>query len=131
MTNLRGRVVAGEWALASPLRWLGGGSYFEMMDGPTIASSTAYSMLHRTLGAISSFPDLAIGWPDDDRSDHVAAGLRARSRQGIMERCVGAVDGLFIRIHKPLVKEHPAPARFYSGHKKGFGLNLQVITKRF
>ncbi|CAM9284135.1 unnamed protein product [Discosporangium mesarthrocarpum] len=44
-----------------------------------------------------------------------------------MDGCVRAVDGLFIRIHKPCVKEHPAPARFYSGHKKGFGLNLQAI----
>ncbi|CAM9810850.1 unnamed protein product, partial [Discosporangium mesarthrocarpum] len=44
-----------------------------------------------------------------------------------MDRAVGAVDGLLIRIHKPRVKEHPAPARFYSGHKKGFGLNLLAI----
>ncbi|CAN0015698.1 unnamed protein product, partial [Discosporangium mesarthrocarpum] len=43
--------------------------------------------------------------------------------------CVRAVDGFFIRIHKPRVKEHPAPAWFYSGHKKGFGLNLRVTSK--
>ncbi|CAM9158272.1 unnamed protein product [Discosporangium mesarthrocarpum] len=109
MAILRSVVVAGEWALASTLRWLSGGSYFEMMDGPTIASSTAYSVLHRTLEVICSFPDLALVWPDDDRLGHVF------------------VHGLFIRIHKPRVKEHPAPARFYSGHKKGFGLNLQAI----
>ncbi|CAN0265310.1 unnamed protein product, partial [Discosporangium mesarthrocarpum] len=127
MANLRNGVVAGEWALASTLRWLDGESYFEMIDGPTIACSTAYSVLHRTPGVINSCPDLVIVWLDDDRLGHVAAGFRARSRQGIMDRCVGAVDGFFIRIHKPRVKEHPAPAWFYSGHKKGFGLNLQEI----
>ncbi|CAN0250636.1 unnamed protein product [Discosporangium mesarthrocarpum] len=37
MANLRNKVAAGEWALASTLRGLSGGSYFEMMDGPTIA----------------------------------------------------------------------------------------------
>ncbi|CAM9414070.1 unnamed protein product [Discosporangium mesarthrocarpum] len=47
-----------------------------------------------------------------------------------MDHCVGAVDGLFIRVHKPRVKEHPAPARFCSGHRKGFGLNLQETSKR-
>ncbi|CAM9415691.1 unnamed protein product, partial [Discosporangium mesarthrocarpum] len=63
----------------------------------------------------------------DDRLDHVAAESIARSRQGIMDRCVGAVDGLFIRIHKPRVKECPTPARICSGHTKGFGFNLQEI----
>ncbi|CAM9329844.1 unnamed protein product [Discosporangium mesarthrocarpum] len=43
-----------------------------------------------------------------------------------MDRCGRALDGLFIRIHKPRVKEHPAPSRFYSGHQKGFGLNFQA-----
>ncbi|CAN0166490.1 unnamed protein product [Discosporangium mesarthrocarpum] len=99
-----------------------------MMDSATIASSTAYSVLHRTLEAIISCPDLAIVWPDDDRLDHVAAGFRARSRQGIMDSCVRTVDGLFIRIHKPRVKERPAPARFYSGHNEGFGLNQEDGT---
>ncbi|CAM9894422.1 unnamed protein product [Discosporangium mesarthrocarpum] len=44
-----------------------------------------------------------------------------------MDRCVGAVDVLLIRIHNPRVKEHPAPPRLYSGREKGFGLNLQAI----
>ncbi|CAN0290072.1 unnamed protein product, partial [Discosporangium mesarthrocarpum] len=127
MANLRNGLVAGEWALASTLGWLSGGSYFEMMDGSTTSCSTAYSVLQRTLEIINSCPDLAIVWPNNDRLDHVAAGFRARSRQGIMDRCVGAVDGFFILIHKPHVKGQPAAARFYSGHNKGFGLNLQEI----
>ncbi|CAN0062420.1 unnamed protein product [Discosporangium mesarthrocarpum] len=100
-----------------------------MMDGPTIAKSTAYSVFQRTLQAIYSCPDLAIIWPDDDGLDNVAAGFRACSRQGITDRYVGAVDGLFIRMHKPRVKEHPASARFCSGHKKGFVPSLQVTSK--
>ncbi|CAM9230267.1 unnamed protein product, partial [Discosporangium mesarthrocarpum] len=61
--NLRNGVLAGEWALASTLRWVSGGSYLEMMDDPTIACSMTYSVLHRTLEAINSCPDLAIVWP--------------------------------------------------------------------
>ncbi|CAM9811694.1 unnamed protein product, partial [Discosporangium mesarthrocarpum] len=75
MANLRNGVVAGEWALASNLRWLSGGSYFEMMDGPTIASSTAHSVLHRALEAINSCPNLAIVWPDDDDWATLPQGL--------------------------------------------------------
>ncbi|CAM9797658.1 unnamed protein product, partial [Discosporangium mesarthrocarpum] len=130
MANLPNGVVAGEWVLTSTLRWLSGGSYFEMMDGPTTAKSTAYSMLNRTLEANNSCPDLAIVWLDDDRLEHIAAGFRACRRPGIMDRCTGVVDGLFIRIHKPRAREHPAPARFYSGYKKGSVLNLQVTSKR-
>ncbi|CAN0323677.1 unnamed protein product, partial [Discosporangium mesarthrocarpum] len=75
MANLRNGVVAGECALTSTLRWLSGGSYFEMMGGPTIACSTACSVLYRTLEAMNSCPDLAIVWQDDDRLDHNAAGF--------------------------------------------------------
>ncbi|CAM9874803.1 unnamed protein product [Discosporangium mesarthrocarpum] len=88
------------------------------MDGLTIASIMAYSVLQRTLEAINSYPDLAIVWPGNDRLDHVATAFRVHSRRGIMDRRVGAVDGFFIRILKPRVKEHPAAPRFYSGHKK-------------
>ncbi|CAN0409681.1 unnamed protein product, partial [Discosporangium mesarthrocarpum] len=80
MANLHNRVVAGEWALASILRWLSGGSYFEMMDGLTIACSTAYSVLHRKLEGINSCPDLAIIWPDVDSLDHNAAGFTQEAR---------------------------------------------------
>ncbi|CAN0328167.1 unnamed protein product [Discosporangium mesarthrocarpum] len=51
----------------------------------------------------------------------------AAGKASIIDRCVGAVDGISIQIHKPRVKEQPTPAQFYSGHKKGFGLNLQAI----
>ncbi|CAM9641520.1 unnamed protein product [Discosporangium mesarthrocarpum] len=125
MANLHNGVVVGEWALASTLRWVSGGSYFEMMDGPTIASSMAYSVLDGTLEAINSCPDLAIAWPDDDRLTMLLQGLEHAAGN----RCVGAVDRLFIGIHKPRVKEHPSPARSYSGHKKGFRLNLQESSK--
>ncbi|CAM9711957.1 unnamed protein product, partial [Discosporangium mesarthrocarpum] len=81
--------------------------------------------------AINSCPDLAIVWPDDDRLDHVPRGFRACSRQGIMDRCVRMVNGLFIRIHEPHVKKHPAPAGFYSGHNMGFALYLQDKSKTF
>ncbi|CAM9116523.1 unnamed protein product, partial [Discosporangium mesarthrocarpum] len=42
----RNGVVARECALVC-VRWLSGGSYFEMMDCPTVATNTAYFVLQR------------------------------------------------------------------------------------
>ncbi|CAN0528654.1 unnamed protein product, partial [Scytosiphon promiscuus] len=39
----RNGTVAGEWALAGTLRYLAGGSFYEVMDGARIARSTSYA----------------------------------------------------------------------------------------
>ncbi|CAN0412902.1 unnamed protein product, partial [Scytosiphon promiscuus] len=125
----RGRngVIAGEWALAGTLRWLAGASIYEVMDGPRIAKSTAYDMVSRTLDAINECKQLKIRFPEaDDELRKVAVGFRLRSSQDVIRHCVGAADGLLVRRRKPSIKEHPAPDRFFSGHKKAVGMNLQV-----
>ncbi|CAN0420662.1 unnamed protein product, partial [Pylaiella littoralis] len=50
-----------------------------------------------------------------------------RSTNGVIKRCVGAMDGLFVRLVQPSLRRHANPCSFYSGHKKGFGLNFQGV----
>ena len=57
-----------------------------------------------------------------------AADFSARSTaEGAFDGCVGAVDGIFIRTRAFGHHEVDEPRSFYSGHKKSFGINLQVI----
>ncbi|CAN0399917.1 unnamed protein product, partial [Pylaiella littoralis] len=52
--------------------------------------------------------------------------LAARSSEDVIKRCVGAADGLLVRIRKPSKRQHACPERFYLGHEKTVGLNLQA-----
>ncbi|CAN0361243.1 unnamed protein product, partial [Laminaria digitata] len=122
----RNGTVAGEWALAGTLRWLAGGSIYEVMDGPHIARSTAYAKVQLTLKAILDCNRLRVKFPKKKEDiEKAALGFRNRSSQDVIRACVSAADGLCVWRRKPTKKEHPAPERFHSGHKKG--MNMQAI----
>lgn len=129
MGSGRNGTVRGEWSLAGALRWLAGGTIEEVMMGPNVARSTAYSMVHDGIDAIVQCRRLAIKFPTtEEELQETADGFRARSTEDVLKRCVGAADGLIVRILKPSKEEHACPERFYSGHKKTVGINLQVIS---
>ncbi|CAM9535158.1 unnamed protein product, partial [Discosporangium mesarthrocarpum] len=100
IANFRNGIVAGEWALASTLRWLSGGSYLQMIGGPTMASSTAYLVLQKT-------------------------------QRPLTHALISPSYGRTTTDWTTLSQGTPSPPRLYSGHKKGFGLNLQVTSKSF
>ena len=47
------------------------------------------------------------------------------SSQGVFCACVGCIDGLLVRIKCPT--DVPNPRKYWSGHKKSFGINVQAI----
>jgi hypothetical protein len=116
--------------VGAALIFLGGGRHVEVMRTMGIAKTTAYKILHEFVKAVNKCPELAIE-PFDATSHAVlqttAAGFEARSTHGLFEHCVGAIDGLFIRIDAPTKKESPNGRGFYSGNKKGFGVNVQAV----
>ena len=126
----RNGTVAGEWALAGTLRYLAGGSIYEVMDGAHIARSTAYANIQLGLGAILGCKRLRVKFPQTQQElKEAALGFRCRSSQDVIRNCVSAGDGLFVRRRKPTKGEHAAPERFYSGHKKAVGMNTQVSLR--
>jgi hypothetical protein len=60
----------------------------------------------------------------------IARGFKAKSSINI-DSCVGVIDGILIWIHKPdkesLEKFGVGPAKFFSGRKGKFGLNMQAV----
>jgi len=126
MGLLRNGTIPVEYQVAMTLRWLAGGSIYECMDGHVIARSTAYCLTSRVISALNACPELNCKWPEDDDVARAAGLFRKRSSFGIIMKCVGAMDGLFIRLIKPNATETAEPNSYYSGHKKGFGMNFQV-----
>jgi len=124
MGRLRNGTIPVEYQVAMTLRWLAGASIFECMDGHVIARSTAYSITSRVLEALVACPELDCKWPEGEAVRANAELFRSRSTFGIIRNCIGAMDGLFIRVVKPTAGEAEEPNMFYSGHKKGFGMNF-------
>eukprot|EP00903_Cladosiphon_okamuranus_P005785 g5732.t1 len=127
MGLLRNGSVPAEHQVAMTLRWLAGGSIYECMDGHVIARSTAYSITSRVIRAMNSCPELNCKWPEGEDVTRAAGLFRNRSSFGVIRKCIGAIDGLFIRLIKPTARETAEPNSYFSGHKKGFGMNFQAV----
>ncbi|CAN0445975.1 unnamed protein product, partial [Ectocarpus sp. 12 AP-2014] len=97
------------------------------MDGHVIARSTAYHITSTVINALNACPDLNCKWPEGEDAARAAKLFRNRSSLGVIRKCVGAMDGLFIRMIKPSAKETAEPNSYYNGHKKGFGMNFQAV----
>lgn len=128
MGALRNGAIPVEYQVARALRWLAGGSVYECMDGHVIARSTAYAVVHDVIDALNEAPELVCAWPQDGAVDEGAAAFKRRSTNDVITHACGGVDGLFLHIRQPSTQEHKHPLQFYSGHKKGFGYNFQVIV---
>ncbi|CAB1109761.1 unnamed protein product [Ectocarpus sp. CCAP 1310/34] len=104
-----------------------GGSIFEVMDGCVFAKSTAYAIVYRVIDAINQTREFDCVWPEGDDALDQCGVYRQRSTNNVIHMCVGAMDGLFVLIFEPSLRRHVNPRGFYSGHKKGFGMNFQAV----
>ncbi|CAN0371733.1 unnamed protein product, partial [Pylaiella littoralis] len=128
MGALRNGAVPVEYQVGLTLRWLAGASMYQGMDGHVIARSTAYQTAFRVIKAINDCTELDCKWPatPEDVADK-AAHFEKRCSVGVIRKCVGAMDGLFVRTIRPTTRDTAEPNSYYSGHKKGFGMNFQRI----
>ena len=108
------------------LRWLAGASIWEGVDGHVMAKSTTYATVHRVMGALCACSRLACKWPEAGDALRLAQLFRKRSENDVIRKALGAMDGFFVRLIKPTKRDHGASHSFFSGHKKGRGMNLQV-----
>ena len=51
-----------------------------------------------------------------------------KSEKGCMDRVVGAIDGLFVKVVAPSTTECLDQLSYYSGAEKGYGINVQAIA---
>jgi hypothetical protein len=96
--------------------------------GPTTARESFLDILKR----INSCKALEHRIFDTDHSESVLAtrahGFAKRSAYPtVFKNVVGAIDGLFIKTRQPTVKDVGNVRSYYSGHKKGFGINMQGV----
>ena len=118
--------------LACTLRELFGERRKSIQDIFKISKSSARTSFINGMSRISACPELLGRIYDTDHSVSVlearAFAFQQRSAYpNIFRHVVGAIDGLFIKTQQPTVKEVGNVRSYYSGHKKGFGVNMQGV----
>ena len=122
--------------LACALRQLSGGSYLDVHSECGVSISTYYKAVWEVFEAIGDAYDISfpLPRPSDSQGEktakvqelgRLARGFQRKSTNGVIGGCVGAIDGLLVKISKPPLPVQN-PARFMS-RKHFFALNVQAI----
>lgn len=118
-----------EHIVALGLRALGGGRLLDLRHIIGASLSASYKAFDNFVDAINTCPDLDINFPQSPAEwKEVNDGFSAKSSDGIMQGCVGAIDGYFQRIQTPIKKEVGNVQSYYSGHYESHGLNCQACV---
>jgi hypothetical protein len=88
-----------------------------------------YKAFDDFVNAVNTCPELDINFPQSPAEWKVVNdGFSAKSSDGIMQGCVGAIDGYFQRIQTPFKKEVGNVQSYYSGHYESHGVNCQACV---
>lgn len=118
-------VVPVELCLSMSLRWLAGGSYVDIADMHGVEPSTFYDLLWKTLEAIDKVEKLNFPIGNADALRGLSEGFYRNNHESL-QGCVGALDGIAVRIRKPWLVDDSCPMTFYN--RKGFfAVNVQAI----
>ena len=121
-------VISVELALHCTICWLSDGSWFDIRDVAGILKASFYHYCHRCIQAINQCEALSFKFPDTPAEvEKAASGFRKISSHGVMEGCVGAIDGLLVKTRTPTCTEVANVKYFHSGHHKHYGINVQAI----
>ncbi len=118
-----------EHIIALGLRSLSGGRLLDVRHVIGASLSASYRALDDFINAVNSTPELDINFPNSPEGwKEVNDGFTAKSSDGIMQGCVGAIDGYFQRIQTPSRKEVGNVISYYSGHYESHGVNCQACV---
>ena len=115
--------VPTELCLSLTLRIVAGGSYLDVADIHGLATTTVQKHFWRTVQALVETLTLDLRLDDPAGLEALEEGF-ADASNGIVRGCVGALDGVVFKIHKP--PEGEAPSRYYC-RKGWFAVNAQVV----
>jgi hypothetical protein len=119
-----GTVVDTRIKLMIALRWLGGGSYLDLRLLYMVPTPSLYRIVHNVVDAVNDEyfnEDLVFPIGNLAKLAQIQEGFDAMTG-GTMEGCVGAIDGIVIRIHGPSFAESNGNPRQYYNRKGFFGL---------
>ena len=132
----RNGIIEAATKLSMALRYFAGGCPPDIAVMHGVSPRRVLPCVWEVVDAVNFCESMKIEFPKDhSEQKKIARGFQKRSKADF-DICVGCIDGMLIWIHKPSDEDcYPIGAKkFYSGHKKKFGLNMQGVCdakKRF
>ena len=125
------QAIQPEHIAALGLRALGGGRLSDIRHIIGCSRAAAYVAFDDFVNAVNACPEFdIINFPvTASEWKAVNDGFTAKSSDGIMQGCVGAIDGYFQRVQAPRQKEVGNVEAYYSGHYEDYGVNCQACVK--
>ena len=129
-----GDYVSGEWKVAMALRYLSGATYFDLYLWSSINPDYTKDIVNDVIQnwfcndgvfKINFYEDVLLHKANNDR---IRREFSSKT-EGIMNGCIGAVDGWLVKIRAPTMNEVPNPGKYFS-RKNVYGLNIQVIVDK-
>jgi len=139
MAKKKGGLISGEAKLGITLRLLAGGSYLDNRLSFKVKFSSQYKILHdvceKWLDHDSIFPFVLkemVEGDDVESMKTLSDQFSMRASDGHFAGCIGAMDGIALKIGCPqLVRDEvPNPGDYYC-HKGFYALNMQAIFDPF
>ena len=129
-----GGFVSGEIKLAIALRVLGGASYLDCSLFFEVSFNHAHKIfkevIENWIGHRSFFPINGIEYCSDDAKMRAVALQFTQSSRGVINGCIGALDGWLVKIKKPSRRDGIENAQSFYSRKGYYAINTQVIVDR-
>jgi hypothetical protein len=127
-----GAPIPVELRLSLTIRFLAGGSYLDIFTKHQVGISTVYEILWDTCEAIGKAIPINFPFNSTDEMEKLEREFSSKCK-GQLAGCVGAIDGLAIKIEQPKLTDAINPKSYYN--RKGFfSMNLQAMcdaTRKF
>jgi DDE superfamily endonuclease len=113
------------------LWYLAGGQAMDIVLVHDISHAEVFESIWLVVDAINQHPELSINFPRSHDEQLQLANDFCRKHQAGFTRCMGAIDGMLVWIHKPskhnMKLTKLEQKSFFCGRKKKFGLNMQAV----
>eukprot|EP00918_Siedleckia_nematoides_P007840 GHVU01017073.1.p1 GENE.GHVU01017073.1~~GHVU01017073.1.p1 ORF type:complete len:405 (+),score=31.62 GHVU01017073.1:240-1454(+) len=115
--------------VACTIRWLAGGSYHDIRRVYRMSKTHFYDVVYQVIDAINDDPGLEVHFPrTPEEREAMAAGFARESAEGVIDGCIGCVDGWLCPIAAPSSNSVGRVSAFFSGHYHRFGINVQACA---
>ena len=125
------RPVTVEMIIGSGLRFLAGGKVNDIRHIFFLSKTECYHSIACFIKAVNTSNSLNIKLPQTAAEwEEVRKGFANKSSNGLMNGCVGAIDGFLQPIIAPWKNEVGNVRAYFSGHYQSFGLNCQAACDK-
>jgi hypothetical protein len=109
------------------IRFLLDGSYRNICATFSISKPSFYRLVWHTIDCINKMEALDVKLPSVGQLNYIWGGFKRISTDGVMNGCVGSLDGCLLRITTPSCAKCWNVAAYFSGHYCTYGVNVQAM----